>query len=174
MRISEASHQPAHLRPHNCRSGHLRREGRRERRRRRWSCFLFEGIRHPEEVGLAERPRHELDADREVADESGWDCDRGKAENGAQSPIVPKAGGVRNDGLGHDIVGDDSGKVIERRVYQDVNPQVSHQREHQLAQVVLIAQHLGVSEIVGRLADGLHQSTCPSRRHESGEQDVSQ
>ena len=43
--------------------------------------------------------------------------------------------------------------MIERRVYQDVDPQISHQREHQLAQVVLIAQQLGVSQIVGRLAE---------------------
>ena len=76
---------------------------------------LLKGIRYPEKVRLPKRTRHEFDADQEVADESGWDCNRGEAKNGAQSPIVPKARRVRNDGSGHDIVGDDFGKVIERR-----------------------------------------------------------
>jgi hypothetical protein len=85
------------------------------------TCALFEGIRHPEKVRLPKRPRHEFDADREVANESGRDCDRGEAKYGAQPAIVPEARGVGNDGSGHHIVGDDSGTVIERRVYQDVD-----------------------------------------------------
>ena len=83
---------------------------------------LFEREGHPEQVGLPEWPRHEFDADREIANESGWDCNRGESKNGAQSPIVPNTRGIRKDGSGHDIVSDDSGKMIERRIDQNVDP----------------------------------------------------
>ena len=68
----------------------------------------------PIAIGLREWPCHEFDADRDLADGPGWDCDRGEAQNGAQSPIVPRARCVRKNGSGHDMVGDDSEKVIER------------------------------------------------------------
>ena len=51
---------------------------------------LFEGIRHPEKVRLPKRPRHEFDPDWEVADESGWDCNRGEAKTGLSRRLFPK------------------------------------------------------------------------------------
>jgi hypothetical protein len=91
-------------------------ESRREWRRPAILRSLFERIRHSEEVRFPERSRHELDADRQVADKSARDGQCGKAKNGAQPPIVPEARSIGHDGLGHDIVGDDSGQVIERRI----------------------------------------------------------